>query len=280
MLLCLRACSIPTSRMVVMMVVVQVTQGRPGPTIMIQVKGLIMRLGVAGLPFPLTVRLTGRRQLAVLASPGLVLVVGVVLLVLFPQPLRLLDEWLLVALVQQPEGEKNKNCFSPVGVLSENESRFVACVRERIIKDAVIVSYVTCFVLVRMRKRLHHSPPEFAQGLAELGVVQVGVLVGQLPPRGLRPHHEGVHGPLHVRLALVPVVHAHRHGHQSPVVPVQHLTHRLPDADGEAVVLLLGFGPPSASVVPARIRHAERGELLWRAAQGRVRPGWSSGSAR
>lgn len=92
--------------MVVMMVVVQVTQGRPGPTVVIQVQGLIMRLGVAGLPFPLAVGLTGRRQLAVLASPGLVLVVRVVLLVLLSQPFRLLYEWSLVTLVQQPKGEK------------------------------------------------------------------------------------------------------------------------------------------------------------------------------
>ena len=48
----------PTSRMVeVMVVVVQVTQGRPSPAIVLQVQGLVVRLGVACLPFPLAVGL-------------------------------------------------------------------------------------------------------------------------------------------------------------------------------------------------------------------------------
>ncbi len=46
------------------------------------------------------------------------------------------------------------------------------------------------------------SPPEFSEGLAELGVVQVWILIRQLPARGLSPNHEGVHGSLDVRLAL------------------------------------------------------------------------------
>ena len=48
-----------------------------------------------------------------------------------------------------------------------------------------------------------YSPPELAQGLAELRVVEAGVLVTQPPPRRLGPHHERVHRPLHVDPLLV-----------------------------------------------------------------------------
>ena len=107
------------------------------------------------------------------------------------------------------------------------------------------------------------SPPQLPQGLAELGVVQVGVLIGQLPSGRLRPHHEGVHGPLHVRLALVAVVDADRHGHQRPVVAVQHLAHRLSDADGEAVILLVRLhGRPALGGGIAQ--SAQEGLLAWR----------------
>jgi len=82
------------------------------------------------------------------------------------------------------------------------------------------------------------SPPELAQGLAELGVVQMRVLVGQLPAGGLRPHHEGVHGPLDVRLGLERSVAADGHGHQAPVVALQHLRDGVADAGGEALVHL------------------------------------------
>jgi hypothetical protein len=33
--------------------------------------------------------------------------------------------------------------------------------------------------------------------------VELRVLVGQFPPRRLRPHHEGVHGSLDVQLAFI-----------------------------------------------------------------------------
>ncbi|KAJ8897810.1 hypothetical protein PR048_003163 [Dryococelus australis] len=59
--------------------------------------------------------------------------------------------------------------------------------------------FVTPFVISLMA----NSPPEFAEGLAELGVVQLRVLIGQFSPRRLRPYHEGVHWPLHVQLPLV-----------------------------------------------------------------------------
>ena len=48
-----------------------------------------------------------------------------------------------------------------------------------------------------------YSPPELAQGLAELRVMKTGVLVTQPPPRCLGPHHERVHWPLHVDPLLV-----------------------------------------------------------------------------
>lgn len=43
---------------VVMVMVVKVTQGRPSPTVVLQMQSLVVRLGVAGLPFPLAVGLT------------------------------------------------------------------------------------------------------------------------------------------------------------------------------------------------------------------------------
>lgn len=85
------------------------------------------------------------------------------------------------------------------------------------------------------------SPPELPQRFAELRVVQMRVLVGQFPSCGLRPHHERVHGPLHVRLGLVSRVHAHWHGHEGPVVTVEHLAHRLADPCRETFVLIVGF---------------------------------------
>lgn len=85
------------------------------------------------------------------------------------------------------------------------------------------------------------SPPELPQGLAELRVVQVRVLVGQFPPRRLRPHHEGVHWPLHVLFVLVSAAYANGHGHEGPVVALEHLAHSVADSRGEAVVLVVGF---------------------------------------
>ena len=40
--------------------------------------------------------------------------------------------------------------------------------------------------------------------LADVGVVHVGESLQDLPPLVLGPHHEGVHGPLDVGLAVVP----------------------------------------------------------------------------
>ena len=69
---------------VVMVVVVQVSQRGPAATVVFQVEGLVMGLGVARLPLPLAVSVGGGAKLSVLASPGLVLVFRVVFLVLLP----------------------------------------------------------------------------------------------------------------------------------------------------------------------------------------------------
>lgn len=53
------------------------------------------------------------------------------------------------------------------------------------------------------RFRYARLPPEFPERLGELGVVQVRVLVGELPPGGLGPNHERVHRSLHVQLPFV-----------------------------------------------------------------------------
>ncbi len=93
----------------------------------------------------------------------------------------------------------------------------------------------------RVKRYVLLSPPKFSECFAELGVMQVRILIRQFPARGLRPHHERVHRPLDVRLVLAARVHAHGHRHERPVVAVEHLTDRLADADGEAVVVFVGL---------------------------------------
>lgn len=82
-----------------------------------------------------------------------------------------------------------------------------------------------------------YPPPQFAQSLAELSVVQMRILVRQLLPRCLRPNHKRVHRPFHMRFALQPSLPLRGHGYQRPVVTLQHLRHRVADAGGEALIL-------------------------------------------
>lgn len=76
-------------------------------------------------------------------------------------------------------------------------------------------------------------PPKFAQGFAEFRVVQMRVLISQLPPCSLSPDHECVHGSFDMRFTFTGAVDAHRHGHQRPVVTLQHLGHRISDTHGK-----------------------------------------------
>lgn len=82
------------------------------------------------------------------------------------------------------------------------------------------------------------SPPELAQRLAELGVVQVRVLVGRFL-RAACAHTMKAFMGRDVGLALAGAVDAHRHGHQSPVVAAEHLADGLADAHGEFVIVRL-----------------------------------------
>ncbi len=49
-----------------------------------------------------------------------------------------------------------------------------------------------CYAYELMQKK-KHLPPKFAQSFAELGVVEVRILIRELPARRLRPHHKRVH---------------------------------------------------------------------------------------
>ena len=86
------------------------------------------------------------------------------------------------------------------------------------------------------------SPPQLAQGLGELSVVQVRVLVGQFTSCGLGPHHECVHRPLDVRLALFTPWRTCGHGHQRPVISLEHLTDGVLD-----VAWVVGVVRPAAT---------------------------------
>lgn len=94
-------------------------------------------------------------------------------------------------------------------------------------------------------------PPKFSKSFAELCVVQMRVLVGQFPPRCLSPDHECIHGPFDVRFAFTRAVDAYWHRHQSPVVALEHLGHRVSNAHGELLffTLFLVVRPPDEMVV-------------------------------
>lgn len=112
-------------------------------------------------------------------------------------------------------------------------------------------------ILGHRTQHLALLPPELPQRLAQLCVMQVWMLIGQFPARRLRPHHEGVHGPLYMRLVLASGVHSHWHWHDGPVVAVEYLTHRIPDFDRETLVLVVGLGGRAAGggvVHPGQMR--------------------------
>lgn len=69
--------------------------------------------------------------------------------------------------------------------------------------------------------------------------MQVWVLIGQLSPCSLSPHHERVHGSFDMGFAFTRAVDAHRHRHERPVVTLQHLRHRVSDTHGK--LFLFGF---------------------------------------
>lgn len=78
-------------------------QRGPGPptVALIQVEALVVGLAVADLTLRMAVGLASRSRtdLPTLAAPGLVFVVGVILLVLLPQPLGLFDEGSLIGFI-------------------------------------------------------------------------------------------------------------------------------------------------------------------------------------
>lgn len=86
-----------------------VGHGRPFPGVpVVQVGVLVVGLD-GGSPASLHLHLAftlALRGLAVFPPAGLVLIVGMVFLVLHPQPLRLFDKGALVAFVQQPAGTR------------------------------------------------------------------------------------------------------------------------------------------------------------------------------
>ncbi len=120
------------------------------------------------------------------------------------------------------------------------------------------------------------SPPEFSEGLAELGVVQVWILIRQLPARGLSPNHEGVHGSLDVRLALDRAAAPRRHGHQGPVVTLQHLRHRVPDARREPLVLALQLRDHERRVAAGSGWGCRRVRVRLLRGHGAGRAGWTA----
>lgn len=81
-----------------------------------------------------------------------------------------------------------------------------------------------------------YPPPQPPQSLAELGVVQMRILVCQLLARSLCPHHEGVHRPLHMRFVLQSSLPRGGQGDQRPVITLQDVRHRVVDADWEALL--------------------------------------------
>lgn len=178
-----------------------------------------------------------------LPPSGLVFVVRVILLVLHPETLSFLHERPLLSFIEKSvrtndqllnqsvsaviHKQKGANCGGKmkfyIYILTKNQTVHA----NRYVKSAELFTAHP------------HLPPEFSECLAELRVVKVRVLIRQLPPSSLSPHHERVHWSLNVGLILGRSVNAHRHGHEGPVVTLEHLGHGFADASGKLVFLVL-----------------------------------------
>ena len=124
-------------------------------------------------------------------------------------------------------------------------------------------------------------PPQFSQGLAQFGVVQVRVLIRKLPAGRLRPNHESVHGSLDVGFILQRSVPPHGHRHQRPVVTLQDLRDGVSDTSREPLVIL-GIHFPAQTGEQRTLTVGTRrwgrsvgvGLVLW---HGAVGAGWATG---
>lgn len=124
-------------------------------------------------------------------------------------------------------------------------------------------------------------PPQLPQSLAQLGVVQVWILIRELSAGSLRPNHERIHGSLDVRFILQGSVPPHGHGHQGPVVSLEDLRDGVPYASREPVVVLgvqllaqTGEQGPMAVRARRRGRSVRVGLVL---GHGAVGAGWTAG---
>ncbi len=106
--------------------------------------------------------------------------------------------------------------------------------------------------------------------------MQVWILIRQLPARGLSPNHEGVHGSLDVRLVLDRAAAPRRHGHQGPVVALQHLGHRVPDARREPLVLALQLRDHERRVAAGSGGGCRRVRVRLLRGHGAGRAGWTA----
>lgn len=68
--------------------------------------------------------------------------------------------------------------------------------------------------------------------------MQMWILIRQFSPGSLCPDHERIHRSLDVRFALQGSVASHWHRDQGPVVSLQDLRDRVPDAGWEALIIL------------------------------------------
>lgn len=108
------------------------------------------------------------------------------------------------------------------------------------------------------------------------------VLIGQLSPCSLSPHHKCVHGSFDVGFTFTRAVNAHRHRDERPVVTLQHLRHRISDAHGELfffVFLLIVWTQEEVVVGRTSVFRVRTGPWWTRRARGVLRHAWA-GSVR